>query len=285
MQIQETWADEVPETLCLFKKIYMILVRRFTEDIKKYTGFSLVSAKAQLKSEVANSYLNWLWWVLDPICFMLIYTFIFGYVFKASEPYFPVFIFIGLSMWDFFSRMMNQSVKIVKNNKAIVSKVYLPKYILLLTKMWVNAFKMMISFVIVVMMMVFYRVPLSLNVIYCIPSLLLLLLFSFGCASWLLHYGVFVEDLSNVLNIALRIVFYLTGIFYNVAARIPAPYGEILTICNPMAFFLECMRNSLLYGRTPRLGLMLIWFAISLVLFVTGISRIYRNENSYVKVI
>ena len=227
-----------------------MLLKRFQKDIKKYFGFSIVSAKAQLKSEVANSYLNWLWWVLDPICFMLIYTFIFGYVFKAKEPYFPVFIFIGLSMWDFFNRMINQSVRIVKTNKPIVSKVYLPKYILVLTKIWVN-----------------------------------LLLFTFACSIWLLHYGVFVEDLSNVVMIALRMLFYLTGIFYNVGTRIPAPYGEFLLKYNPMAFFLECMRNALLYGKIPHRKLMLAWFLVSIVLTVLGIRKIYKNENSYVKVI
>ena len=127
--------------------------KRFFTDIRKYFHYSIVSARSQLKSEVANSYLNWLWWILDPLCFMLIYTFIFGYVFQAREPYFPVFIFIGLSMWDFFNRMVTGSIKIVKNNKAIVSKVYLPKYILVLVRMWVNGFKMLISFGIVVLMM------------------------------------------------------------------------------------------------------------------------------------
>ena len=110
------------------------MFRRLFNDIKKYFHYSVVSAKSQLKAEVANSYLNWIWWVLDPLCFMLIYTFIFGYVFNSSEKYFPVFIFIGLSMWDFFNRTITNSVKIVKNNKAIVSKVYLPKYILILIK-------------------------------------------------------------------------------------------------------------------------------------------------------
>lgn len=262
-----------------------MLLKRFQKDIKKYFGFSIVSAKAQLKSEVANSYLNWLWWVLDPICFMSIYTFIFGYVFKAKEPYFPVFIFIGLSMWDFFNRMINQSVRIVKTNKPIVSKVYLPKYILVLTKIWVNSFKMMISFGIVILMMIFYRVPLTFKVIYTIPTLLLLLLFTFACSIWLLHYGVFVEDLSNVVMIALRMLFYLTGIFYNVGTRIPAPYGEFLLKYNPMAFFLECMRNALLYGKIPHRKLMLAWFLVSIVLTVLGIRKIYKNENSYVKVI
>lgn len=258
---------------------------RFIKDIKKYLSYSFVSAKSQLKSEVANSYLNWLWWILNPVCFMLIYTFIFGYVFKAKEPYFPVFIFIGLSMWDFFSRMVNQSVRIVKANKSIVSKVYLPKYILIVTKMWVNGFKMMISFGIVMAMMAAYRVPITSNILYFFPVIALLFCFSFGCCCWLLHYGVFIEDLSNVVTIVLRMLFYLTGIFYNVTTRMPEPYGDLMIRYNPMAFLLESMRNALLYGKTPHRKLMIAWFLISLVISALGVRKIYKNENSYVKAI
>ena len=94
------------------------MLKRFVTDIKQYFRYSIVAASAQLRSEVASSYLNWVWWVLEPICFMLIYTFMFGYVFEAKEQYFPIFIFIGLTMWDFFNRTVKQSVKLVKNNKA-----------------------------------------------------------------------------------------------------------------------------------------------------------------------
>lgn len=79
-------------------------MKRFWNDLKKHNGYGLYSAKAELKAEVAGSYLNWIWWILEPFCFMLIYTFIFGYVFNAKEAYFPVFIFIGITAWDFFSR-------------------------------------------------------------------------------------------------------------------------------------------------------------------------------------
>lgn len=261
------------------------MLKHFFTDIRKYFRYSIVSARSQLKAEVANSYLNWLWWVLDPFCFMLIYTFIFGYVFKAKEPYFTVFIFIGLSMWDFFNRMVTHSIKIVKNNKAIVSKVYLPKYILVLVQMWVNGFKMLISFGIVALMIIIWRVPLTWNLLYFFPVIVLLMMFSFGCSIHLLHYGVFVEDLSNVVSLALRMLFYLTGIFYNITTRMPSPYGDWLIRYNPMAFFLESMRNALLYGKTPHRKLMIVWCLVSLVLIVIGVRKIYRNENSYVKVI
>lgn len=259
--------------------------KRLLQDLRKYGRYSIVSAKAQLKAEVAGSYLNWLWWILDPICFMLIYTFIFGYVFRASEPYFPVFIFIGLAAWDFFNRTLTQSIKIVKRNQAVVSKVYLPKYILILTKLWVNGFKMLLSFGVVFFMMAVFRVSVTWNVLYIVPFVLLLFFFTFACSTFLLHYGVFVEDLSNVISIVLRLLFYLTGIFYHVASRIQAPYGEWLTRYNPMAFIITSMRESLLYGQTPQGGLLIFWFVVSLLLSIAGLSIIYKNENSYIKVV
>lgn len=260
------------------------MLKRAFYDLKKYFRYSVVSAKSKLKAEVANSYLNWLWWILDPLCFMLIYTFIFGYVFNAKEQYFPVFIFIGLSMWDFFNKTLLASIKTIKLNKAIVSRVYFPKFILVLSKIWINGFKMLISFAVVFLMMIFFRVQLSLNVLFFIPVLLILVLFTFGCSCFLMHYGVYVEDLSNVLNVVLRFVFYATGIFYNIETRIPQ-FGVLLNKLNPVAFLITSMRQSLIYGETPDWTLLLIWLFVSVLLVLLGIRKVYKEENSYVKAI
>ena len=72
-------------------------MKKFFNNIKKYYKYAIRSAKAELKSEVADSYLNWLWWIIEPLCFMLIYVFVFGYIFKHREPYFASFIYIGLT--------------------------------------------------------------------------------------------------------------------------------------------------------------------------------------------
>lgn len=258
------------------------MLKRFFDDIKKYFRYSIVSAKCQLKAEVAGSYLNWIWWILDPLCFMLIYTFIYGSVFNVKEPYFPVYIFIGLSMWSFFNKILTSSVRIIKSNKAIVSKVYFPKYILILTNIWVSGFKMIVSFCIVAVMMLIFQIPISFNVLFFIPILIVLALLGFGCGCLLLHYGVYVQDLSNVIKIVLRILFYMTGIFYSVEKRIPA-LGPALNRYIPTACLISSMRQSLIYATTPNCWMLLFWFAVSLLLAVLGVRKIYKEENSYVK--
>ena len=276
--------------LCGFFRYYVLpgrnvfMLKRFFTDLRKYFSFSVVSAKSQLKTEVAGSYLNWIWWILDPLCFMLIYTFIFGYVFSASEQYFPVFIFVGLSMWNFFNGTLKSSVRIVKRNKPIVSRVYFPKYILVVAQLMADAFKMMISFGIVVLMMIFFQVPISFNVLFFIPIIIILMLFTFGCSCIVMHFGVYVEDLANVINIVLRFLFYLTGIFYNIKTKIPN-IGEYLNNYNPLASLITAMRDCLIYSRMPDLKFLGIWFVVSVLLTVGGVALVYKEENSYLKAV
>ena len=260
------------------------MIQRFITDVKKYSRYAIVSAKSQLKSEVASSYLNWIWWVLEPLCFMLIYSFVFGYLFNSREPYFSVYIFIGLSMWNFFNKTVQSSVKIVKANKSIVSKVYFPKYILIMTKMLVNGFKMVICFGIVAVMMLINRIPLTFNVFFAIPIALTLVLMTFGCSCFLLHWGVFVNDLANATTIVMKMIFYTTGVFYSLESKIPK-YGALFNRYIPTAYLLSGMRQSLIYGTTPEVGILVLWFVLSLLLCVAGVRKIYKEENSYVKAI
>lgn len=259
--------------------------RRFFRDLKKYNSYAVWSAKSDLKAEVASSYLNWMWWLIEPFCMMLIYSLIFGVFFKASEKYFSAFIFIGLTMWGFFSRTINGSVATVRSAKNIITKVYIPKYIILFSKMLVNAFKMMVSFGVIVIMMIYYRVPINWNVLWVIPILLNLFLFTFGVGTIMMHYGVFVNDLGYITGIVLQMMMFLSGIFYSISKRVPEPFGEIIEMYNPMAFFISFVRSALLYGTSSSVLVFLVWAFISLVLISLGVFTIYSNENAYVKVI
>ena len=259
-------------------------MKQFIADFKKYFNYTKFSAKSDLKAEVASSYLNWLWWILDPLLFMLVYTFIAIIVFRSKVQYFPVFVFVGLTMWNFFNKSVLGSVKIIRANSAIVSKVYIPKYMLIIQKMMVNGFKMLVSFALVIIMMFIYRVPVTWNILYMIPILIELALMTFGIGCIVLHFGVFVDDLYNVMQVVLRLMFYMSGIFYSISTRLGEPYRSILLKCNPISMLIESGRMCMLYSQTPYRKLILFWGVVALLLSVIGVKTIYKYENSYVKV-
>ncbi len=261
-------------------------MKRFINDVVKYYNYMVRAAKSALKTEVANSYLNWIWWILDPLFSMLTYYLIFGVIFDGKEQYFVIFLFIGLTIWNFFNKNVVQSVNMIKRNKSIVAKVYIPKYILLISNMMINGFKMMISWFIVVLMMVCYRVEISWYVLAFVPIMIVLIIFTFGFSVHLLHFGVFIEDLNNVINIAFKLLFYMTGIMYNIEKRIHVPWvRDVMIYGNPIALLIHDMRNVLLYQTAPCWEGMAIWAAIGILLSAIGIRQIYKNENTYVKVI
>ena len=259
---------------------------KFINDIKKYYKYTIYSAKSELKSEVANSHLSWLWWILDPLLFMLVYTFVFTIVFNKKLDYVAAFVFVGLSLWSFFEKTLKNSVKLVASNSPIVSKVYIPKYMLILVKMGVNGFKMFISFGLVVILMIYYKVPVNpFLLIYIIPILITLFLLTFGISTLLLHFGVFVEDLANLINVALKMVFYFSGVFYSIEINLPENLSKIAMTYNPLALLMMDMRNVLLYSAMPHRKLIFIWFLVGLILSIIGVRTIYKYENSYIKVI
>lgn len=260
-------------------------MKRFFNDVAKFRRYLIYAAKSKLKTEVASSRLNWLWWVLDPLLFMCVYTFISLIVFKKGEEYFPVYVFIGLTTWNFFSKCVQTSVTMVKKNQSIVKKIYVPKYIFALQKMLVEFFKMTVSLVLVAVLMVIFRVQVSWNVLFFIPITFTLIAVTFGICTIVMHFGVFFEDLNNFMSVGLKFMFYMSGIFYSIENNVPEPYCSIMMRLNPIAGVIKNYRDCLLYCKTPAWQDMLLWLVAGILLTIIGVRTIYKNENNYAKVI
>ena len=261
------------------------MIKRFFKDLKNYSYLSRYMARTGLKAEVANSYLNWIWWVLEPLCSMLVYYLIFVNILGRDQEYYVVFIYTGSLIWSYFERCTLFDVQAVRLNRDIVTKTYLPKPILIIQNMLFNSFKMLISIAILIILMAVQGVRPTPYILFVIPLLILLQLFTFGIGLILMHFGVFVDDLSHALRILMRIFFYLAGVFYDLTKILPGKWGEILVRVNPMAAVIHNVRGALLYGLMPDWITVGIWFAVSALLCVIGIRLSYKYENTYVKVI
>ncbi len=255
------------------------------KNIKKNFPYILYSTKSKLKSEVAGSYLNSLWWVINPLAMMLIYMFVVIIVFKSGEPNFPIFVFIGLTLWDFFNRTISSSSKLIKSNRNIINKVYIPKYILLIINTFVILFKFLISLAIIFVFMILFKVTFSFKILYFLPIFIVLYLLTFGISLIIMHLGVYNTDVHNVINIVLKCVFYFSGIFYNICTKVPQPFNKLLLLFNPIATLINESRNVLINNVTPNLLLLFNWLIVSIIINIIGFKLIKKYENSYSKVI
>jgi ABC-type polysaccharide/polyol phosphate export permease len=95
--------------------------------------------------------------------------------------------------------------------------------------------------------MAIYGVPITWNVLWFIPILITVFIVTFGFCLFALHIGVFAEDMTNLVNILLRLMFYLTGIFYSLDSINNVVYR---TIDNNSGIVID--RKPHLCGLTPR---------------------------------
>lgn len=258
---------------------------RFFRTFIKYWDYACYSAQCTLKTEVANSYLNWIWWLLEPLGMMCVYATVFGVFFHSKEQYYPVFIFIGLTMWNFFNGVLLDSINLIRRRRGIIANVYIPKYMILLSQVLLFGFKMLLSFGIVAIMLLAYRIPIGYHIFTAVGILPVFILFCYGISAVFMNMGVYISDLFDAMKIGLRMLMYLSGIFYSVEKRVPQPYGRLLGKYNPVAFFINSFREAILYNRMPNIKWMGIWVLASLGLTTLGIWLIGKNENDYVKVI
>ncbi len=260
-------------------------VKRFIGDIVKYWQFMVYAAKADLRAEVANSYLNRLWWLLEPLFSMLVYVIVFGRIMGNSVENYATFTFSALLMWTFFSKTINYSVKCVRNNRDIVTKVYVPKHVLLISNMILNMFKLLFSLVVLIPMLLIFKVHVGINVLWLLPAYIIMILLSFGAGMILLHFGVYIDDLAYAVNILLQMLMFLSGIFYDVITSLPTPLNIMMLELNPVSMFVDTMRNALLGNLVTNVPLVILWTVLSVLLCYIGVHIVYKNENGYVKVV
>ena len=258
-------------------------MRKFFQNLYKYRNYAAYSATASLREGVSGAYFSWLWWILDPLLFMLVYSFISLVVFGRSEEYFIPFVFIGLGTWNFIQRTISQSVGIVRHYKSILARVYLPKYILLFSNIFENFIQYLITLGLTAIMAVISGVPFSWMVFLLPVIIIVFLLLAFGVSCIMLHCGVYVRDLGNIVRVLLRLTFYLSGVFFSIPNRIPPPYSELLLAINPAAMLINESRNVLLYGKMLNWELVGAWFLIAIVLTAFGVYLIHRYEQNYTK--
>ncbi len=260
-------------------------MKQFFSNLHKYKNYIMYSAVAALKAEVNGSFLSWLWWILDPFLFMMVYSFVSIVVFGRSEPHFIPFVFVGYGAWQFFNRSVSASAKIIRGNKSILSRVYLPKYILLFSRMFKHLIQFLITLGLSIVICIVDHVHFTPLILFAPVIIAVEIVFTFGICCVVMHCGVYARDFSNIITVALKLTFYLSGVFYSIPSRIKQPYSKLLLTMNPAAMVINEMRNSIIYAKLPTFKLLFAWLVIGGIITAVGVSLIHKHEQNYVKAI
>ena len=219
----------------------------------------------ELRGRYKRSILGWAWSLLNPIAFMLIYTFAFSIILNATpapgDPSglqsYALFLMCGLLPWSFFSVSVTTSMGAVVANGSLVRKVAFPREHLVISTIIAGLFTLVIELAVLSIALAFAG-----NVILpWVPVILLVMLlvavFAAGLALALAAGNVYFRDLTYLWSIVVQGWFFATPIVYDqaLATNRLADKPLLLKAYNnlPLTVVVRMFRNLMYDLRMPRL--------------------------------
>src|SRR3954471_2206166 len=185
------------------------------------------------------------WAILQPLFMMIIFTIFFGRlagVASAGIPY-PLFALAGLVPWTFFANAITASGNSLVGSANLITKVYFPRLIVPAAAMLAGLVDFLLAFMMLVLLMFYYRVTLTLQILFLPVLILLTALFSLGVGTWMSALNVKYRDVRFALPFLIQLWLFVSSVILPSSA-VPAKWRWVL-ILNPMSAIIEGYRGAL----------------------------------------
>src|SRR5512143_1338525 len=234
-----------------------------------------------IKVRYKQTLLGAAWAVIQPVLTMLVFNFIFGQVAKVPTegiPY-PIFSYTALLPWGLFTTALNTASRSLTSNQNMITKIYFPRLILPLSSVLGGLVDFAIAFLILIVLMIYYKVTPTIAV-WSLPLFLLLaIVTALGVALWLAAINVQYRDVNYVLPFLTQFWLFLTPVAYS--AKVISEKWQTVYALNPMAGVVNGFRWALLGTDTgPGLN-MLVSVGIAVVLLVSGLVYFRAMERTF----
>lgn len=220
-------------------------------NVRHYLDVITVLAQKDFKVRYRNSVLGFLWALVNPLAYMAILTLVFSLLLRVNIPNFATWLLVALLVWRFFSIGTNQGLYSIVGNPSLVSKVYIPRYMIVLSSNVANFLGAALEFIALLPLLVFLGVNLTVYAIFLPVILVMEFLLVFGLSLSLSSLNLMYRDFDQLWGLALQLGFFLSPIVYD-ASLIPQRY-QFLYSLNPVTCLIESTRSIFLLQQFPSL--------------------------------
>jgi lipopolysaccharide transport system permease protein len=241
----------------------------------------------EIQIRYKQSVLGIIWAVLQPLGMALAFTLIFSLLLKVDtgETPYILFSYSGVILWTLFSNSLTRAIPSLEANSSLIRKIYLPREFFPMSSVLGAFFDFLISVVIFVGLMIYYRnfVHLTPNVLYVIPILLIQMIFTFGLCFFASAVDVYYRDVKHALPFLIQVWMFVTPIMYPVD-RIPDRF-QLYYFLNPMSGIVVNFRRVAIDGLSPSFNYLGIAAAGAILLFIVGYWYFKRVEMEFADVV
>lgn len=253
------------------------------QELWEYRDLFYFLAWRDFKVRYKQTVIGAAWAIIRPLLTMLVFTIVFGSIAKLpteGEAPYPIMVFTAMLPWYFFASTLSESANAVINNSAMISKVYFPRIIAPTAPLLVNIVDFLISFILLLGMMVWYRFQPSINILWLPLFLILAAITALGLGYLISALNVKYRDFRYVIPFMVQIGLYISPVGFS--SQVIPEQWRLLYSLNPMVGVIDGFRWMIIGDKTH-----LYWdgfllsIAVSLTLFLIGYRYFMHTERQF----
>lgn len=274
-------------------------MKKLTTIVKPKKGLAALDLKEIWRHRELFYFLSWrdlkvrykqtaigiLWAIFKPFIAMVVFSVFFGKLAKMPSdgiPY-PIFVYVGLLLWQFFSVSLSQASNSLVANKDMITKVYFPRLILPVSSIMTNFVDFFVASVILVGLMFYYNYMPNLAGLLILPLLLLItFLAAMGSGLLLAAINVKYRDVRYILPFLIQMLLFVTPVIY--PTSILQKYSWILAL-NPMTGVIKAARAAILGNAPINWTLLLISGIACVLLLIVGLIYFKKTEKYFADIV
>jgi ABC-2 type transport system permease protein len=244
--------------------------------------------RTDFKLRYQGSVLGYAWSLLRPLLLFVILYVVFVRVLKSGGdiPHFPVYLLLGIVIWNFFVEMTSQSLGSIVGRGDLIRKIRIPRWMIVFSSSISAVINLLLNLLVIVIFMLLNHVDFLRTTLWLPLILAEVYLLALGLSLFLAAAFVKFRDLSYIWEVILQACFYLTPILYALTL-IPNINAQKIIMLSPMAQAIQDARYAAITHATPttyRLfdggPYVLIPFALVVIILASGLIY-FKKESKY----
>jgi lipopolysaccharide transport system permease protein len=222
----------------------------------------------QLKLKYRGSFLGLVWSLLNPLSMILVYTLVFSFIMRFPMENYVLFLVAGVIHWEFFSSTISASTGAIIENRELITKIHFPRIILPISLAVFDLIQLTLAFSAFLLIYLMLGGSFWLGHLLYPLALMLQFLFVLGISAFVSAATVFLRDLQHLIQIVLRLLFWLTPIIYPLAS-VPDSVIPFIKL-NPLTYYVNIFQSLLYYRTLPDLTSWALALGFALLSFMGG---------------
>ena len=253
---------------------------RYIQNFLKFKPLLGELVARDIKIKYRRSVLGVLWTLLKPLCMMIILSVVFSNLFKFDIENFPLYILSGQVVFNFYSDATSGAMSAIIGSAALIKKVYVPKYLFVLSRVFSSTINLMASFTAMLIVMAATRTEMHWTAFLFPIPLILLVLFSLGIGLILAAVTVKFRDVIHLYGVFVTGLLYLTPVIYPMSI-LPDWLNKVVML-NPLTNIVMMFRDVMLNNSVFSLSSLLIAAVEAFVSMGIGLYVFYKNQDKFI---